>query len=334
MSGADAGKEVPRIAVPEGAVQREAVPRCLACGGTERAPEAEVRAQMMATREHRAPFTFVRCTGCGLVFLDPRIPQDALGAFYTGAYLPYRGPRAWGPFAPVVAAGLWRQDRKRVALVRRHAEVGPGTRVLDVGCGKPSFLESLRRATGCAAVGTDFSDSGWRDDPGRWRELDLRVGDIHELHLDAHSDVITMWHYLEHDYAPAKTLERIRELAAGTHARLFVEVPDHDSWTRRRHGALWAGYHAPRHTALYDPDSITTLLERSGWSVVEILRRGSLDPFVLHWMSRMEARGIDWSESMASRAPGFLAGKVAWGVRFRRRRDGLGVLTAVARPQA
>ena len=65
---------------------------------------------------------------------------------------------------------------------------------------------------------------------------------------------------------------------------------------------------------------------------MEIRRSGTLDPYVLEWMSRMEARGIDWTRSMAPRFPGFLAWKIVWQARFLRRGEGLGVLTAVARP--
>ena len=311
----------------------ETVLSCLACGGGEFVHEVRVAAQMQPLDAPPESFDFVRCATCGLVFLNPRVPAEGLGPYYTDAYLPYRGPDAWGAFAPLVASGLRGTDRKRVALVRRHAGPGPGTRVLDVGCGKPSFLEALVEATGCDGVGTDFSDSGWADAPERWRRLELRVGDLHDLDFSDPVQVVTMWHYLEHDYAPGRTLDRVRELVGGDPAaRLFIEVPDHDSGTRRRHGKRWAGYHAPRHAALYTPDTLRTLLEGRGWEVVEIFKHGSLDPYVLEWMSRMEASGIDWTTSMAPRFPRFLAGKVAWTLRHGARGAGEGIMTAVARP--
>ena len=62
------------------------------------------------------------------------------------------------------------------------------------------------------------------------------------------------------------------------------------------------------------------------------MRYGSLDPWVLEWMSRMEARGVDWTESMEPRFAEFLAGKVLWTARHGRRAAGQGVMTVVARP--
>ena len=76
------------------------------------------------------------------------------------------------------------------------------------------------------------------------------------------------------------------------------EVPDHDAWSRRRYGAHWAGYHTPRHTALWDRRTMRVLLERAGWRVDSIEPSGTLDPWTLVWMSRMERKGIDWSASM------------------------------------
>ena len=313
---------------------REAVTACLACGSTQWADEVQVRAQMQPVDAPDERFNFVRCGSCGLVFLNPRVPAQGLGPYYTDAYLPYRGPDAWGRFAPLVAKGLRDTDRKRVSLVRRHAVLGPDTRVLDVGCGKPTFLEAAVSASGCQATGTDFSDSGWADDPARWRGMDLRVGDIHELDIQDTPQVVTMWHYLEHDYDPTRTLTRIHELVKGDpSARLFIEVPDHDSGTRLRHGDHWAGYHVPRHTALYTPATLRTLLERSGWEVGQTLKFGSLDPYVLEWMSRMEAQGIDWTTPMEPRFYDFLLRKAFWTLRRGPRGVGQGVMTAVARPR-
>jgi hypothetical protein len=288
------------------------------------------------------PFQMVRCSGCGLVYLNPRVPAAELGRYYTDAYLPYRGARAWGVFAPLVEKGFRDTDRKRVDTVLRHAAVGAGTAVLDVGCGKPTFLEALRARTGCVAMGTDFTDEGWVAETHRWEGLELQVGDIHDVTPSHRPRVVTMWHYLEHDYRPRETLARIRELCLEGGAAegggsgeepttLIIEVPDHDGWTRIRHGALWAGYHAPRHASLFTAETISGLLERSGWEPVTVERRGTMDPYILHWMSRMEAKGVDWSRDFAPEFPGFLAGKIAWTLRNPPSREGLGILTAVAR---
>ncbi|MBT8335331.1 MAG: class I SAM-dependent methyltransferase [Gemmatimonadetes bacterium] len=311
----------------------EPVAACLACGSSDRDAHHETAAMMDASAQR---FRFSRCRACGLVYLDPRVPAGDLGRYYTDAYLPYRGPEAWGRWRGLVASGLRATDRRRVARVRALGAIGPASRVLDVGCGHPTFLEALQGESGCEAVGVDFSDEGWRGDPARWSGLELHAGELADVALTGAFDLVTMWHYLEHDYAPADTLRRVRGLV-GDSAHLVIEVPDHDSWSRRRYGPHWAGYHTPRHTALWDPSTMRVLLEGAGWRVESIEPLGTLDPWTLVWMSRQERRGIDWSASMERYFAGFVAGRViSWPVLSRlekaRGRGGDGFLTAVARP--
>jgi hypothetical protein len=237
-----------------------------------------------------------------------------------------------------VAAGLRATDRKRVARVRQHSRLDASTRVLDVGCGRPTFLEAVGRAAACDRVGMDFSDEGWRDDPARWADLPLHRGEPSELtsRLAGPFGVITMWHYLEHDYAPGDTLARLLRLST-PETRLIIEVPDHGAWSRRRYGDDWAGYHTPRHTALWDRDAMRVLLDRSGWVVESIEPHGTLDPWVLVWMSRQERARLDWSKSMESRFVSFMLGRIfAWPLLALQARvrgqGGNGFLTAVARP--
>lgn len=336
-------------AAPPSPAPSEAVGRCLACGSPGGRAVAATGAMMHPAGDPR--FTFVECAACGLVRLDPRVPAAELGAYYGDDYLPYRGPRAWGRWGHLVARDLAATDAARVATVRRFVEVGPDTTLWDVGCGKPTFLEALVGATGCRGVGTDFSDGGWRgESDGRYRELVLHAAEVlpggsepgggpersrpdvvTPDRLGGPVDAVTMWHYLEHEYHPREMLERVAELSRPG-ATLVVEVPDHDGWTRRRWGRHWAGYHTPRHTALYNPHTLAVLLEASGWDVVHQERRGTLDAYPLHWMSRMERRGIDWSTSMEPRFTGFVAGMLAFrALHLWRRGRGLGIQTAVAR---
>ena len=163
--------------------------------------------------------------------------------------------------------------------------------------------------------------------------MELLEGDLHDLSLPALPSVVTMWHYLEHDYRPRETLTRLRQVVdgGGDGATLVIEVPDHESWTRRHHGATWAGYHAPRHASLFTAHTLRALLERTGWEVLRVEQVGTMDPYILHWMSRMEERGVDWAGDFGRRFPGFLTGKLLWTARFGTRRRGLGILTAVAR---
>jgi SAM-dependent methyltransferase len=284
---------------------RERTP-CLCCGAEDAAPEVESRVQM-GDRSER--FTFVRCNGCGLVFLNPRVPESAIGRYYAD-YLPHRGPEAWGRWAALVRTAEARTDQARVRTVRSLGPLTPAQVVLDVGCGRPSFLRLLHDQTGVRAVGTDFDSSGWSKEPGAWAGLSLHPGVLEALPLEGPFDRITMWHVLEHLYQPVETLRHLRRLARpGT--LLVIEVPDHSGLTRRLQGDCWAGYHTPRHTAAYAPATLGRLVEQSGWRVVRQYQWGTLDPYVLWWLGQQERHGRGFGGSMESRFVPFVLGKIA-----------------------
>jgi SAM-dependent methyltransferase len=258
-------------------------------------------------------FTFVRCTLCDLVFLSPRPTPEAMGAYYPPSYLPHRGPEAWGRWRGLVDAAGRRTDRARVRWIQEKAGAGAGARLLDVGCGRPTFLRRAVDDLGATGVGLDISDAGWRE--GDWGGLRLLEGTVREALDELRGlagpgfDMITLWHALEHEHDPRGTLEALLEVAApGAH--LVVEVPNLDSLTARMHGTDWAGFHTPRHTAAYTPATLGALLGVSGWSVTDQRSHGTLDPWVLWWLGRQLRRGRALDGSLEGAFPGFVLGKV------------------------
>lgn len=276
----------------------------------------------------RENFDFRRCGRCGYVFLANPVAPERLADYYTDCYLPYRGASAWGKHEARVARSDSRLNQKRARWVADAISPTPESTVLDIGCGRPDFLLTCRREFSMRAAGVDFSDHGWRDEPARFDGIELIVGGVGDVPDDVVPDVVTMWHYLEHDYDPAATL-RILADKCRPGAKLIIEVPDFDSESRRQFGKFWAGWHAPRHISLFSAANLRMLLENNGWRVEKINRSGTLDPYVLYWMSRMEERGIDWTKSMEGEFAGFVAGMLAF---LPKRLSGrpLGLLSAVA----
>jgi 2-polyprenyl-3-methyl-5-hydroxy-6-metoxy-1,4-benzoquinol methylase len=254
-------------------------------------------------------FAWVTCGHCGLVYLLPRVPAREIGRYYED-YLPHRGAAAWGRWASLVEGDQRRIDRARLRTLQRLGSLGPSSRVLDVGCGRPTFLRAVRDATGAQVSGTDFDPSGWSGEPARWEGIQLHAGVLEELPLTWPFDRITLWHALEHLYRPVETLRHLLGLA-GSGAVIVVEVPDHASLTRRWQGSWWAGYHTPRHTAAYTPRTLRAVLEAAGWRVTQQYQWGTLDPYLLWWLGNQERRGRSFQGSMESRFLPFVAGKIA-----------------------
>ena len=304
--------------------------KCLACNSSNFAAFEQTIAMMHQNSPTK--YNFDRCKDCGLVFLNPRMDETELGQFYTASYLPYRVEEAWGKYASFVKKDQEQIDKARVQRLIKHSRLSAQSRILDIGCGKPTFLSSLRKSTEANLIGLDFSDEGWKNDTDSYRNIDLRTGEIADLSNEKPMDIITMWHYLEHDYQPQ---QHLKQLLNYSHAdtRLIIEVPNFNSYTRKKFGKHWSGYHTPRHTALYSPQNIELMLKNSGWKVDEILTYGTLNPYTLHWMSRMEQKRIDWSTSMEPRFIGYVIGMVLNApIYLLQKYFSMGFMTIIARP--
>ena len=302
---------------------------CPTCESNQFSKLIQTKAQMHPSK---SSFQFEQCENCKLVFLNPRLPLDQLKGYYSDYYLPYRGPEAWGKYEKQVVSSQQKIDQKRAGLMQEYHSVKSSTMILDVGCGKPTFLKTCAEKYHCQTIGIDFSDEGWKANPSEYQGIDLMVGEVKDLPADLRPDIITMWHYLEHDYDPLETLKILKSIAK-PQTTLIIEVPNYDSESRKKFGEHWAGFHTPRHTFLFTPETINLALTKSGWKVKNINTFGTLDPYVLYWMSRMEQKRIDWSKCMDSEFFNYVRGMIKFlPKRIRSSKRSLGIMTSVASP--
>ena len=160
----------------------------------------------------------------------------------------------------------------------------------------------------------------------------MHVAQIKDLNKELNPDVITMWHYLEHDYTPLENLSHLKTVSKSSTV-LVIEIPNFESKSRKKYGKNWAGWHTPRHLSLFSPNNIELLLQKAGWRVKEILTFGTMDPYLLFWMSKMEQKQIRWDRSMEKEFMQFMLGMVKffpW--KLIEKRTSLGVMTVVAVP--
>lgn len=274
-------------------------------------------------------YNFDQCQNCKLVLLNPRVNNSELSFYYPNYYLPYRGSKAWGKYAHLVDKSQKKLDHKRASLLANYHRITSQTTVLDIGCGQPTFLEACKKQFNANCIGIDFSNNGWKSDPKRYHNLNLSIAEVHTLSEEIKPDYITMWHYLEHDYNPLGTLKKLREIASNK-TMLVIEVPNFDSESRKKYGENWAGYHTPRHTFLFSPNNIQQLLENTKWKILDLHINGTLDPYNLQWMSKMEQKNIDWTKNMEDEFWGYVQGMISFRLRQLFQKKSWGVMTIIA----
>jgi SAM-dependent methyltransferase len=285
----------PAVAPPAASPATEVV-SCYACGAGEATPFIEA-VDDLGGKPGR--FRFVRCKCCALVYQNPRVPADRIAAWYDDEYIAHRKRSEFGLLTPLYRWAMGRHDRRKLALVRRYTRLHAGSRVLDLGCGAGTFLAAIQHATGTHATGVDFKDLShlpWM------RTLEFRCGRPRDQRFAQPFDLITLWHFLEHDYEPLHTLGLARDWLA-PRGLMLIEVPRLDSASFRLYGDRWPGLQAPQHTMLFTRATLHAMVERAGLEVVDWLPWGAFPAYFYLFTGAafklLRGRGLDLGRAMA-----------------------------------
>ena len=174
----------------------------------------------------------------------------------------------------------------RFHLVRRYlADLGQGSRLLDLGCGTGGLLEYLGSedlnfdATGLELSAAGVARATERLPDARFIQCDLLAPEPPDLELLGWAEQATCSEVLEHLDNPKLFLERARPLLRPG-ARLVVTVPA---------GPMSAYDHYIGHRRHYDPMSLRLLLESAGFEVESVFGHGL--PFFNLYRLTVIARG-------------------------------------------
>jgi SAM-dependent methyltransferase len=246
---------------------------CYLCGSRDDEPLLDAEDDLTGKPGR---FRFVRCRRCGLAYQNPRVPLAQIGAYYDDAYIAHRRSRPWGLLTPLFERAMTKLDAEKDRLVSRYVALTGQSAVLDVGCATGTFLQRLRSRFGVSAAGVDFKDLS---DAPSLDGVEFHCSLFYEAPLDeCRFDVVTMWHFLEHDYDPVRSLQAARRVMkpGGT---LIVEVPRLDSRTFRWFRNRWPGLQAPQHTVLLDRDRLLRFVSEAGFETVDYLPYGAFPAY-------------------------------------------------------
>ncbi len=239
-------------------------------------------------------FSFVVCEDCELAFQSPRIDVQGIKAYYGDEYIAHRKRRKWGLFGGLVQRAMRRLDCKKVKMVSRYVDLQPESDVLDVGCGAGTFLTMVRDRYGSRVTGVDFIDLAHL--PG-FQDIEFHCGLFYDLDVGHERfDLISMWHFLEHDYDPDRSLRQARE-ALKPDGRLVIEVPRFDSLTYRLYRDRWPGLQAPQHTVLFSRETLLRQIAKAGLEVVDYMAYGAYPAYFYLFAGAafklLRGRGLD-----------------------------------------
>lgn len=208
--------------------------RCPLCAARSR-PAFVARDRNRAISDE--PFAYLRCDGCGVIWLRD-VPRD-LARFYPSDYFQR-------PTIDELRALGRGSERYRIELVARHVR---GGRLVEIGAGDGIFaVQALDAGFEVAAIDVD---AGACEHLRRTLAIEAVQTPSPELELArlAPLDAVVMWHVIEHVGAPWALLEAAAAaLAPG--GVVVVATPNPRAFGLRVLGARWPHVDAPRHLFL------------------------------------------------------------------------------------
>lgn len=200
---------------------------------------------------HKAGEPFVRCSGCGLILINPRPTYDHILKTYDAGY------------SQGYAKKTVTKRRRAKRNVRRIMRFVPTGRWLDVGCSAGFIVEAAKNA-GYDAFGIDVESWGVEYARNTLGLDNVRKSYLEDLdYPDGYFDVITVYEVIEHVpnlHTFVAALKRL--LAPG--GIIEIRTPDVGHWRVPRKLETWGPILPSEHLYYFSHKTLDRLLERHG----------------------------------------------------------------------
>ena len=230
-------------------VKLEEVP-CPLCGSDNRETVLSAKDYLCGVA---GLFAIRKCKDCDMCYLSPAPRPEDLHKIYPDIY--------HKSFIDQRPAWI----KERLHFIRT---VSPAGRLLEVGCSAGHFLDKAK-AAGYDVFGIelDTAAGGYAKDH---YGLKVEIGSVTDINLpESFFNLIILFDVFEHLNRPAACLEKLMSaLAPGGH--LVIRVPNFASYETRMFKENWYPLDLPRHLMHFSPDTLSKMLSRAGFSLLQI----------------------------------------------------------------
>ena len=247
----------------------------------------------------RELFHVEQCSECGFLYTNPRPNTLNISAYYKSkAYISHQEKPA--SFMDKLYLFIRRVMMRRKARLISSL-VPEGSRLLDVGCGTGTFLETMKlegyivqgvepaeiprkiaQSKGIQVVNNIYSVNPdlKQEHDSKYEVSDSLVSNSTYGQKNSNEPIkppmqsglfscISLWHVLEHMHDFKEQLNSCHELLT-KYGYLIIALPMYKSFDAAYYKKHWAAYDLPRHLYHFDNISLKTTVELSGFSIKKI----------------------------------------------------------------
>ena len=253
---------------------------CLVCDNKDISFLMEVKDHFLSGET----FSLYKCNSCGFISTHPAPDESAIAAYYKSEKYISHSSKPSSLFEFIY------QQVRRVTLKRKAritSKYAHGKQLLDIGCATGEYLETCKKE-GFDVFGAEPNQKA--------REIalanyGLNIGDLDTLNsFEPESfDVITMWHVLEHVHDFNERMDLINRILK-SNGSVIIALPNPESYDAHYYIDSWAAYDVPRHLNHFTQNALSTLAEKHGFLVREILPM-KFDSFYISLLSEKYKNG-------------------------------------------
>ena len=231
---------------------------CFVCGSKE-----------YSLRYKKFGFDVVNCSECSMVYVNPRPNNEHLIKYYTESL-------ASAYFQEYIIAPTQEYRIDRIVKPRLNYLLNkiPGKgKWLDVGCSS-GLLLSEGAKTGWDPYGIEFEETS----ANAARDVGIFIYEkpIEDLGIENKFDLVTMFEVLEHVADPKGTLEHcFTAMTKGGH--IVITVPNIEGIEFEILEDKHSNIAPPSHLNYFSPQTLTDILIKYGFEIVELDTPGLLD---------------------------------------------------------
>ena len=202
--------------------------------------------------------TVMQCKNCDFVFIHPPPSKETQSKYYDDSF--EKGSYKLYSTAENLKI---KTSEKRFIAFSKYAK---GGKLLDVGCATGFFL-NLALKKNFETFGVELSEEAIKKAN---KEHKIFHGILEEAKYDdSFFDIVTMYDIIEHVLDPSNTIKEISRIMKKD-GILAITTPDISSWHAKIMGKNWGLITPLEHLSYFSPKTITLLLEKNGFRVIDI----------------------------------------------------------------